>query len=140
MHRLMISRLVSLVALSLVVSGCGNSSSDTTVTAPPATLTDSFSGTLSRNGAAAYSFAVTGAGQMTAQLTTLSPDSSKPVGLSLGTWNGSICQIILSNDNSVQGAQVVGTASATGSFCVRIYDAAGTVVDPQTYTIDVFHL
>jgi hypothetical protein len=136
----MISRLVSVVALSLVVSGCGNSSSDTTVTAPPSTLTDSFSGTLTRNGAAAYSFTVTGAGQMTAQLTTLSPDSSKPVGLSLGTWNGSICQIILSNDNSAQGAQVVGTASATGSFCVRIYDAAGTVVDPQTYTIDVFHL
>ena len=139
MHRL-ISRLVPLVALSLIVSGCGNSSSDSTVAPPPATLTDSFSGTLSLHGATAYSFNVTGAGNITAQLTTLSPDAMNPVGLSLGTWNGSICQVILSNDNSIQGGQVVGTASATGSFCVRIYDAAGTVVAPQTYTIDVFHL
>ena len=35
--------------------------------------------------------------------------------------------------------QVVGTATAVGSFCVRIYDASGTVVGPQTFTIDVFH-
>jgi len=67
------------------------------------------------------------------------PDATKPVGLSLGTWNGSICQIVLDNPNSVQGSLVIGASSATGSFCVRIYDAAGTVVNPQMYTIDVQH-
>ena len=110
MHRFF-SRLVPLVALSLVASGCG-SSSDNTVTAT---------------------------GNITAQLVTLSPDSTKPVGLALGTWNGSICQITLPNDNSVQGSVTVGTASAVGDFCVRIYDAAGTVDQPQTYTIEVDH-
>jgi len=142
MHRL-IARLVPMVAASLallIMGGCGNSSDDSVVAPPPPTLTDTFSGTLNLNGAITHSFTVTGAGSITAQLTTLSPDSTKPVGLSLGTWNGSICQVILPNDNSVQGSVVVGNSSTIGSFCVRIYDAAGTVVDPQTYVIDVFHL
>jgi hypothetical protein len=30
-------------------------------------------------------------------------------------------------------------ASTTGDFCVRVYDAAGVVVQPQTYTVDVEH-
>ena len=141
MHRL-ISRLVPIVAASLVLimSGCGNSSNEAVVVTPPPTLTETFSGTLTLNGATTFAFAVTGLGNITAQLTTLSPDSTKPVGVSLGTWNGSICQIILRNDNSVQGSQVVGTASAVGSFCVSIYDAAGTVVGPQAFTVEVFHL
>jgi len=139
MHRL-IARLVPVVAASLIMSGCGKSSDESVVAPPPPTLTDTFSGTLTLNGAATFSFTVGGAGNITAQLTTLNPDSTRPVGISLGTWNGSICQIILRNDNSVQGSQVVGTASTIGSFCVSIYDAAGTVVGPQTYAIDVFHL
>jgi hypothetical protein len=138
MHRFFF-RFVPLVALALIVSGCHSDSGDSTVTQPPPTLTETFSGTLTLNGAAAYPFTVTGSGNITAQLTTLMPDATKPVGLSLGTWNGSICQIVLDNPNTVQGSVVVGTASTTGSFCVRIYDASGTVVDPQTYVIDVFH-
>jgi hypothetical protein len=138
MHRL-IARLVPLIAVSLIVGGCGNNSDDAVVAPPPATLTDTFTGTLTLNGGTTFSFNVVGAGDMSAQLTTLDPDHTKPVGLSLGTWNGSICQLILTNDNSVQGSVVDGRASAPGSFCVRIYDAAGTVVDPQTYVIDVFH-
>jgi hypothetical protein len=139
MHRL-ISRFVPIVAASLIMAGCGNSPDESVVAPPPPTLTENFSGTLTLNGGTTFPFAVTLAGNITAQLTTLSPDSTKPVGLSVGTWNGSICQIILPNDNSVQGSVVVGTASTTGSYCVRIYDAAGTVVNPQMYTIDVFHL
>ena len=138
MHRL-ICRLIPLVAVSLIMSGCHSSSDNPVVAPPPPTLTDSFTGTLTMNGAAVYPFNVTGSSQIQAQLTTLSPDSTKPVGLSLGTWNGSICQIVLDNPNSVQGSVVPGASSATGSFCVRIYDAAGTVVNPQTYTIDVQH-
>jgi hypothetical protein len=82
---------------------------------------------------------VTATGDITAQITTLTPDSTALVGLSLGTWNGSICQIVLDHPSATQGQVVVGVASAPGDFCVRIYDAAGTVVQPQTYTIDVFH-
>ena len=138
MHRL-ISRFVPLIALLLVVSGCGSNSDNVIVAPTPPTLTDTFTGTLTPNGGTTFAFNVTGSGDMRAQLTTLGPDSTKPVGLALGTWNGSICQLILAHDNAIQGSVVDGRASTVGSFCVRIYDAAGTVVDPQTYVIDVFH-
>ena len=138
MHRF-ISPLVPLVALSLIVSGCRGNNDPVTAPPPPATIISSFSGTLTLNGATSYSFTVAGTGGITAQLTSLTPDSAKPIGLSLGTWNGSICQIVLANDASIQGSLVVGSASAAGEFCVRIYDAAGTVVQPQTYVIEVEH-
>jgi len=137
MYRVM--RLAPFLAVALLVSGCGNNDS---VVAPPPTDTtkvDTFSGTLSLNGGTSYPFTVTATGDITAQITTLTPDSTLPVGLSLGTWNGSICQIVLDHSSAVQGQVVVGVASAPGDFCVRIYDAGGTVVQPQTYTIDVFH-
>jgi hypothetical protein len=131
-------RLLAVAALLVVASGCSN---DDSVVAPPVdqTVTDRFTGTLSLNGAAAYSFTVAGVGNITAQLTSLLPDSTRPVGLSLGTWNGSICQIVLPNDNAIQGSVTVGTSSAAGAFCVRIYDSGGTVVQPQDYIIDVSH-
>jgi hypothetical protein len=138
MHRL-ISRLVPLFALSLFVSGCGGSNNDPVAPPPPPSVISNFSGTLTLNGAATYSFTVTAPGGINAQLTSLQPDSAKPVGFSLGTWNGSICQIVLRNDASIQGSLVVGSASAAGDFCVSIYDAAGNVVQPQTYVIDVEH-
>jgi hypothetical protein len=138
MHRLIV-RLIPILALAVVASGCSNNDS---VVAPPPVDTsriDTFTGTLNLNGATAYSFTVGGTGNITAQLSTLSPDSTKPIGLSLGTWNGSICQIVLDNPASVQGSVVVGTASAVGDFCVRVYDASGNVLQPQAYVIDVSH-
>ena len=139
MHRF-ISHLVPVVALSLITISCGGDDDDGIVTPPPpATVVSTFTGTLSLNGAFTHSFTVVATGGITAQLTSLQPDSTSAVGLSLGTWNGSICQIVLANDATVQGGVVVGAASAAGEFCVRIYDAAGNVVQPQAYTIDVEH-
>jgi hypothetical protein len=137
MYRL-IFRLAPLVAVLVVASGCGNNNS---VVAPPTdtTVTDTFSGTLSLNGSASFNFTVAGVGNITAQLSSLTPDAANPIGLSLGTWNGSICQIVLVNDASVQGSVVVGASSAAGQFCIRVYDAAGTVTVPQAYIIDVAH-
>ena len=60
------------------------------------------------------------------------------VGLSLGTWNGTSCQIVLANDKATQAAVVIGTASSAGSLCVRVYDV-GNVADPITYEIQVVH-
>jgi hypothetical protein len=74
---------------------------------------------------------------MTAQIVDLQPDGQSPVGISLGTWNGSICQIVLANDVAIQGSVVLGATNTAGDFCVRIYDAAGSVAREQTYVIEV---
>ena len=134
------ARFLPFAALLLVVSACGSDDSvDTPTTPPPTDVTEAFQGVLALNGAFTHSFTLTGASQITAQLVSLSPDSTLAVGLALGTWNGSICQIVLANDQTKQGDVVVGATNSPGDFCVRIYDASGTIVQAQAYLIHVFH-
>jgi hypothetical protein len=131
---------VTFLAMVLAVgaAACGSDLPTTPTPTPPVTVTDTFAGTLNRNGAASYSFTTASSGSVTAALTTLAPDSTLIVGLSLGTWNGFACQIVLANDKATQTSTVVGTASAAGSLCVRVYDV-GNVGDPTTYEIQVTH-
>src|SRR4051812_30374152 len=100
-------RLISGLLLGALVSatGCGTSDPVTTVTTPTtptATVTDTFAGTLNMNGGATFPFIAGGAGSVTATLTSLGPDSTLPIGLSLGTWTGSACQVVVANDNAAQ--------------------------------------
>ena len=71
-------------------------------------------------------------------LATLEPESATVVGLSLGTWNGTACAIVIANDAAVQGTIVLGQTTGSGSLCVRIFDV-GNVVDPLDFTINVIH-
>ncbi len=134
------SRSLLLACLAAGAAGCGNSTSTLTgsTTTPTTPLTtETFSGTLTTNGASSYHFAAGGAGSVTASLTTIG--TTVPVSLVLGTWNGTVCQMILSNDNAVQGTTVVGQVSAASNLCVRIADATGNVPSPSAYTITVTH-
>jgi len=124
--------------LALGAAACGSDLPSTPTPTTPVTVTDTFAGTLNRNGAASYSFTTASSGSVTAALTALAPDSTLIVGLSLGTWNGFACQIVLANDKATQTSTVIGTASAAGSLCVRVYDV-GNVSDPTTYEIQVTH-
>jgi hypothetical protein len=136
------ARLASLAVLLLAVGGCGNGETPTEP-APPETVFETFpadeAGTLTLNGAVTFPFTITVAGSMEAILTQLEPDIDSPVGLALGTWNGSICQVVLSHDTAIQGTRVVANTTAVGDFCVRIYDSTGTLARPQTFRIVVAH-
>jgi hypothetical protein len=127
------------VALVGVLGACGDDLVETPTTpTPPVTTTETFSGTINRNGAATHNFATQASGTVTATLTTLGPDSALIVGLSLGTSNGTTCSLQITKDDATQGTVVTGGVSALGSLCVRIYDV-GNVVDPITYEITVVH-
>src|SRR5215216_3429113 len=136
---------ILLFALVAGVAGCEddintptNPTTPNTPTQP--TTTEAFSGTLTRNGASSVTFTVTAGGTVTATLTTLTPDGTVPVGLSLGTWTGSACQVSgISNDTAVQGTVVTGTVTSAAALCVRIYDAAEKVTTTMSYTITVVH-
>jgi hypothetical protein len=134
--------LAPLALLLLFAGGCGSEETPTEPE-PPETVLDTFPttdpGTLTLNGAFSFPFTVTATGTMEAVLTQLEPDIASPVGLALGTWNGSICQIVLSHDMAIQGSRVVANASAVGDFCVRIFDSTGTMARPQTFRIVVAH-
>jgi hypothetical protein len=93
---------------------------------------------LTVNGAATHPFAVGEAGPATAALTSLAPNEEAVIGLSLGTWNGTTCQIVLANDSAKQNASVVGDARNAGNFCLRVYDV-GKLTAPTDYSVTVTH-
>ena len=71
-------------------------------------------------------------------LTAIDPAGSPVFGVSLGTWNGTACQVVIANDAAALNATVTGNVTAATSLCARVYDA-GKLTDPLTYTITVVH-
>jgi len=126
------------VALAVGAVGCGSGTTTTPTPTTPVSVTDTFAGPLTQNGAQTFQFTTAASGQITATIATLSPNSTLVVGIALGTWNGNACQIILAKDNATQSSFIVGQASQSSSFCVRIYDV-GNVTDPQTFEVQVNH-
>lgn len=135
-------RLASALLLPVLAAGCGQSILDQLTQPTPAAVivTDTFTGTLTRNGASSHPFPVTSSagGDVIATLKAVAPDSAAVVGLSLGTWNGTACQAVISNDRATVPVSLLGRATTTGTLCVRIYDT-GTISDAQAYEIEVVH-
>jgi hypothetical protein len=135
--------MAAMVAVALLMAGaCGddNNTTPTTPTTPivSETVTETFSGDLKVNGAATHVFLVSRLGTVTIQLTAIDPAGSPVFGVSLGTWNGTACQVVIANDAAALNATVTGNVTAATSLCARVYDA-GKLTDPLTYTITVVH-
>jgi len=130
--------LAALVAAALSMSACDNNSPTPPSAVPPSSVTDTFSGTLTVNGASSFPFSVSSQGAVYLTLTSVA-DSSVVVGMSLGTWSVTgICSAVLSNDAAVQGVSITGSATNIGTLCARVYDV-GKVVSPLDYQITVVH-
>jgi len=125
------------VAVAMAFWACKNTIPSTSTTPAP-TTTDTFQGTLNPNGARTFSFSTQAAGAITATLTSVTPDSTTTVGMALGTWNGTACQVILANDSAVQGTVLIGASTAAGSLCVRIYDV-GNLTANEDFAVAVVH-
>jgi hypothetical protein len=109
---------------------------DPTDTAP--TFTETFTGVLSRNGAVSFPFTVAAAGTATGTLTTILPDNTVPLGFAMGTWTGTNCVLVISNDNAIEFSQVVGSVGGAGILCLRVYDI-GRINAATTFTVTVVH-
>jgi hypothetical protein len=134
--------LASVLLLPVLAAGCGDSILDQiAANAPTAVIvTDTFAGTVTRNGATSHPFNITfsGGGDITATLKSIAPDAAAVVGMSLGTWNGTSCQAVISNDRATTTASILGRATSAGQLCVRIFDV-GTLNEPQNYEVEVVH-
>jgi len=128
----------ALILAGAAAAGCSDDNAPpTTPIETPVQISESFQGSINLNGAATHTFATERAGQATATLTTLSPDSAAIVSFVFGTWNGQYCQAILWKDDATQAQNLVGNASQ-GSFCVRVADI-GRLTAPTDYVITVSH-
>lgn len=123
---------------ALCLAGCDNDLEDLPTPQDPVTTTDEFTGTLQVQGAATHTFVVLLSGTTTATVTEVLPDPAIGVGFIMGTWNGAVCQTVLSMDNAVQGNVLTGTSSGAGTLCVRIHDN-GKLTEPITYKLTVVH-
>lgn len=131
----------TLCVLVLALAGCGDDP-PTTPTAPttPTTITETFAGTVGRNAAVTHTFSTQASGTVTATLSALGPDSTAVMGMSLGTWNGNICSIVLAKDDATQGSVITGGVSSNGFLCVRLYDVGNvTAAEPFTYEVTIVH-
>ena len=142
MLRLIDRRMLAVLVLACAVAGCDDEATPTQPTQPPPTVTDTFTGAVTQNGATTHSFSTAAGGTVTATLKTVTPDDTIAIGFSLGNWNAttSSCNVVLANDGAKLGAILTGTMTASGSLCVRLYDvgnvSAGT---PSSYSVEVVH-
>lgn len=134
-------KLVTLVLpLVMFATACGGDLADIPTTPDPVTVTETFSGTLTVNGAATHAFFTNATGTVTATLTSLGEEPPDLVGLSLGTLSTTqVCSTVLSRDNAVVTSVVEGTVTTLGgSLCVRIYDV-GSLTKAVPYELRVDH-
>ena len=141
--------LLMLVAGIAVACGSNNNALPSGPTTLPTVLTETFSGTLVKNAAFTHPFAVSDAGDVTVFLLQsvdpAHPDNNGiPIGVSLGTWNGTTCAIVIAKDSMVPTSvdatqsQLTGRATAATNLCVRVYDV-GFVPGSATYELLIDH-
>lgn len=137
--RALMLRVCGVLALALVAGGCDGLIDELPTTPDPVIVTETFTGTLTVNGAATHQFFTAATGTVTATLTSLGEEPPENVGFSLGTMSGSTCSIVLANDNAVVTSVLTGTVSTLqGALCVRIYDV-GKLGGSVDYTFTVTH-
>jgi hypothetical protein len=142
--------VVAVVGAAAACDDNNNFSTPTGPTTPPTVLTETFSGTLVRNAAFTHPFTVNDAGDVSVFLLQSAdpahPDNNAiPIGISLGTWNGVSCAVVIASDsimpvntdNPSQG-RLTGRATAAGNLCVRVYDV-GFVPGSATYELLIDH-
>ena len=131
------------MVLAFAVS-CGDDTPTLPTPTPPTLVTDTFSGSIGKNGANSHNFTALSAGTVTSTLTAVGPDAvgadgtALVVGFGVGTWSGNACTVIQSQDRAVQSAVLYSNVNVRGDLCVRVFDV-GNVTDAVDYTVTIVH-
>ena len=125
------------LGLALGASACSDPTPPTTPTPAPPTIPETFTGTVLPLGTSVNTFLVQRVGTIQVSLDAVTPPAS--VGIGVGTPSGANC-LLLDNLTVVAGpnAQMTGTATVIGNFCVSVFDA-GNLVEAVNYTVSVLH-
>ena len=131
-------RLVVLLLVGFTAGACDNGETPTTPSPNP-TVTETFTGTVTRNGARIHSFIATASGLVTATITAVDPAGSPPIGFSLGTWDGTVCTVVQTINAATISSGLSGTVVGITSLCIILFDPFGNVPAdvPVNYTVTV---
>jgi hypothetical protein len=138
-----IARAVLFALVAFPTFACSNNTQPTVASAITNPSTDTFTGTLSTNGAFTHIFTIQTLGAVTVTIINLQPDTTQIVGLSLGVWNGVACSTSpatggSASDIATTGSSITLNATAGGNLCARLYDV-GFVTTPVVYTMQITH-
>lgn len=132
-------RLVIVLIAGLFVTACDNGELPTPPSNP--TFTETFTGSITRNGAQVHPFVATAAGTVTATITAVSPPDSPLFGFSMGTFDPvtGVCTASVINQNATLSAVHSGIVVGISSLCLHLFDASGTIPadTPVNYTVTV---
>jgi len=125
MRRVTFLPLTLMAVLTLASIACDSGeNTPTTPTTPGPSVTETFAGTVTQNGAATFTFNTSVSGIVTATLKSIAPVTTAQIGLA--------------NDRITAGQAVTGQVNAAGSLCVRIYDV-GQLTETSTFEVVVVH-
>ena len=132
-------RLPGVLLLAFALAACDDSTTPTTPT-DPTIVTETFTGTVTQNGASTHKFKTTAAGAVKATLKQIGADNTLVVGFALGTQVNEACNVVLANDLATGNAVLQGTMTAAGDLCVRIYDVGNVASGAAAaYSVEVVH-
>jgi hypothetical protein len=128
------------LSAALLAAGCDGEINNIPTTPDPVYVTETFTGTLTVNGAQSHNVFTSATGIVTATVTSLGETAPEKVGFSMGTLSTiGACTVVLHNEFAVVNSSLSGTvASLNGSLCVRVFDV-GVLSAPVDYTITVSH-
>jgi hypothetical protein len=131
--------LATVLGLTLFATACTDPVAPPAPTPAAPTITEAFNDTLIQLGSNTHLFTVQQVGGLRVSISDVSPAAEVIFGI--GTQSLVSCTL-LSQVKYVPGtattAQLSGTATTTGQFCVMVYDS-GTLAEPVTYTVTVLH-
>jgi hypothetical protein len=123
------------VALPLTAACGGSTTTPTTPTA--STTTETFTGAVPAGGLAFNDFNVAQAGNLTATIVSLAPQTTITMGFGIGQPSTTGCTLISYDETARVGSVQQGTINP-GTYCVELYDI-GNVVNSVNYTVTVDH-
>ena len=129
--------LSTVLGLTLFASACADPVAPAAPTPVTPTITETFTDTLIGLGSNTHQFAVQQVGGLKVTLSDVNP----PTSVSFGIGGQSLVGCTLSVQQKFDAgapAQLSGTATVAGNFCVIVFDSGG-LVEPVTYTLTVLH-
>ena len=113
--------------------------SDSTPSAP-ASLTETFSGTLAVRGSSTGTFSVVQAGTVSVTINSLGAPADTTVGVAIGVpTTAGTCSYLVVNPAAIAGPAVqTSAAEAPGQYCAAIYDV-GKLTNAAAFTMTVAH-
>jgi hypothetical protein len=124
---------------ALLAGACSDPIPDPTPTPVQPTLTDTFTGSLSPLATNSHPFVVHQVGGIAVTLTSVNPDAKLSIAVGTPSTTTGIC-VAINTVTTEPGptAQLTGTATKLGPFCVAVSDT-GKITESTSYTVTVLH-